>query len=73
MESLRGAAIALVKAVWTADADVSPLKVLDVIESSFGTVESGEDLYFELKLMQQEPREIVRFSEVTRTVSHKSC
>ncbi|KAM9495145.1 paraneoplastic antigen Ma1 homolog [Clarias gariepinus] len=57
MESLRGQALALVKAVRTADADVSPLKVLEVIESSFGTVESGEDLYFELRLMQQGPKE----------------
>ena len=57
MECLRGAALAVVKAVRAADADVTPSKCLDALESAFGTAESGEDLYFEFRLMQQEKRE----------------
>lgn len=53
MESLKGPALAVVKAVRTAETDVTPSECLDAIESVFGTVESGEDLYFEFRLLQQ--------------------
>ncbi|XP_032364001.1 paraneoplastic antigen Ma1 homolog [Etheostoma spectabile] len=54
MESLRGPALAVVKAVRTAEADITPSKCLEAIESAFGTTESGEDLYFEFRLLRQE-------------------
>ena len=57
MESLRGPALVVVKAIRVAEADVTPSKCLDAIESAFGTAESGEDLYFEFRLMQQEKGE----------------
>ncbi|KAJ8375794.1 hypothetical protein SKAU_G00063740 [Synaphobranchus kaupii] len=57
MESLRGPALAVVKAVRTADDDVTPTKCLDAIDSAFGTAESGEDLYFDFRLLQQEKDE----------------
>uniref|UniRef100_A0A671YE20 Uncharacterized protein n=1 Tax=Sparus aurata TaxID=8175 RepID=A0A671YE20_SPAAU len=57
MECLRGPALAVVKAIRTAEADVTPFKCLDAIESAFGTAESGEDLYFEFRLLQQEKNE----------------
>lgn len=53
MECLRGPALAIVKAIRTAEADVTPSKCLDAIESAFGTAESGEDLYFEFRLLKQ--------------------
>ncbi|XP_076829819.1 paraneoplastic antigen Ma3 homolog [Brachyhypopomus gauderio] len=53
MECLRGPALAVVKAVRTAEADVTPAECLDAIESAFGAAESGEDLYFEFRLLQQ--------------------
>lgn len=57
MECLRGPALAIVKAVRTAKPDVTPLECLVAIESAFGTAESGEDLYFEFRLLQQEKSE----------------
>lgn len=54
MECLRGPALAVVKAIWTAEADVTPFKCVDAIESAFGKAESGEDLHFEFRLLQQE-------------------
>lgn len=57
MECLRGPALAIIKAIRTADADVSPSKCLDAIESAFDTAESGEDLYFKFRLLQQEKHE----------------
>ncbi|KAK0148989.1 Paraneoplastic antigen Ma1 [Merluccius polli] len=57
MECLRGPALSVVKAVRTAEANVTPSKCLDAIESAFGAAESGEDLYFEFRLLQQEKNE----------------
>ncbi|XP_013856006.1 paraneoplastic antigen Ma1 homolog, partial [Austrofundulus limnaeus] len=57
MECLRGPALAVIKAIRTAEADVSPSKCLDAIECAFDTAESGEDLYFKFRLMQQEKHE----------------
>ena len=44
-------------AIRTAEADVTPSKCLDAMESAFGTPESGEDLYFEFRLLQQKTDE----------------
>ena len=53
MECLRGPALAILKVIRTAEADVTPSKCLDTMESAFSTAESGEDLYFEFRLLQQ--------------------
>lgn len=53
MESLRGPALAVVKAVRTAETDFLPKKGLEAIENAFGPAESGEELYFAFCLMQQ--------------------
>ncbi|KAJ8390645.1 hypothetical protein AAFF_G00102510 [Aldrovandia affinis] len=53
MECLRGPALAVVKAVRTDNVDITPNECLDAIESAFGTAESGEDLYFDFRLLQQ--------------------
>ncbi|XP_037553330.1 paraneoplastic antigen Ma1 homolog, partial [Nematolebias whitei] len=66
IECLRGPALAVVKAVRTAEPDLTPSKCLDAIESAFGTAESGEDLYFKFRLLQQEKDE--RLSDFLRRV-----
>lgn len=48
-----GPALAVVKAVHTAETEISPKKCLEAIESAFGPTESGEELYFAFRLMQQ--------------------
>ena len=53
MECLRGPALAVVKAVRTDNVNITPNACLDAIESAFGTAESGEDLYFDFRLLQQ--------------------
>ncbi|XP_067290350.1 paraneoplastic antigen Ma2-like [Pseudorasbora parva] len=57
MESLRGLALDIVKAVRASDPDVSPEDCLEALEHAFGTAESGEELYFAFRLLQQQPGE----------------
>lgn len=57
MESLKGPALEVVKAARTANTDVSPQQCLDALENAFGTAETGEDLYFSFRLMQQKQGE----------------
>ena len=57
MESLRGPALDIVKAARTSDPDVSPEDCLEALEHAFGTAESGEELYFAFRLLQQQPGE----------------
>lgn len=66
IECLRGPALAVVKAIRTAEADITPSQCLDAIESAFGSAESGEDLYFKFRLMQQERDE--KLSDFLRRV-----
>lgn len=66
MESLKGPALAVVKAVRTADPEVSPAQCLEAIESAFGSAETGEDLYFAFRLLQQQPKE--KLSDFLRCV-----
>uniref|UniRef100_A0A8C1NN48 Paraneoplastic antigen Ma1 n=1 Tax=Cyprinus carpio TaxID=7962 RepID=A0A8C1NN48_CYPCA len=68
MESLRGPALAVVKAVRTADTEVSPEKYLEAIESVFGTAESGEELYFAFRSLQQKSGE--KLSDFLRHLEH---
>ena len=57
MESLKGPALELLKAVRLSDPDASPENCLDALESAFGLAESGDDLYFSFRLMQQQSGE----------------
>uniref|UniRef100_A0A671VCS7 Uncharacterized protein n=1 Tax=Sparus aurata TaxID=8175 RepID=A0A671VCS7_SPAAU len=57
MESLKGPALGVVKAVRNTDPEVSPKQCLEAIESAFGSAETGEDLYFAFRLLQQQPKE----------------
>ncbi|XP_051973265.1 paraneoplastic antigen Ma1 homolog [Xyrauchen texanus] len=57
MESLKGPALAVVKAVRNADPEVSPAVCLEAIDSAFGSAETGEDLYFAFRLLKQQPKE----------------
>ncbi|XP_073693996.1 paraneoplastic antigen Ma1 homolog [Garra rufa] len=57
MESLRGPALAIIKAARVTTADLKPEQCLEAIESAFGSAESGEELYIAFRLMQQQPSE----------------
>ncbi|KAK7909563.1 hypothetical protein WMY93_014247 [Mugilogobius chulae] len=57
MESLKGPALEIAKSVRDSDAEASPSEYLDALESAFGSAESGDDLYFAFRLMQQQPSE----------------
>ncbi|CAL9706650.1 unnamed protein product [Knipowitschia caucasica] len=57
MESLKGPALELIKAIRLSEADVSADKCLEALESAFGLAESGDDLYFSFRLLQQQPGE----------------
>nr|XP_057906640.1 uncharacterized protein LOC131104002 [Doryrhamphus excisus]XP_057906648.1 uncharacterized protein LOC131104002 [Doryrhamphus excisus] len=57
MASLKGPALGIVKAVRHASPDATPKECLDALESAFGSAESGDDLYFAFRLMQQQPGE----------------
>uniref|UniRef100_A0A671QD07 Uncharacterized protein n=1 Tax=Sinocyclocheilus anshuiensis TaxID=1608454 RepID=A0A671QD07_9TELE len=68
MESLRGPAIEIVKVVRDSDTDVTPEKHLDALEQAFGSAESGDDLYFSFRLLQQQAGE--KFSDFLRRLEH---
>lgn len=55
--SLKGPALEIIKAVWHVNPDASPSKCLEALESAFGSAESGDDLYFAFRLMQQQKGE----------------
>ncbi|XP_034029521.1 paraneoplastic antigen Ma2 homolog [Thalassophryne amazonica] len=57
MESLKGPALEIAKSVKDAYPDADPTEYLEALESAFGTAESGDDLYFAFRLMQQQPAE----------------
>lgn len=64
VESLKGPALEIVKAVKYTDPDASPDAYLNAINNAFGIIESGEDLYFAFRLMHQSPGE--KLSEFLR-------
>lgn len=64
MESLKGQALEVVKAVCLSDPDVTPERCLEAPESAFGQAESGDDLYFSFRLQGQLPGE--KLSEFLR-------
>lgn len=49
----------MVKAVRTADPDVSPEQCLEAVEKAFGSAETAGDLYFAFRLLQQQLQEKV--------------
>lgn len=57
MESLKGPALDIVKAVRFSSPDADALQYIEALESTFGTSESGEDLYFAFCLLRQCPGE----------------
>lgn len=57
MESLKGPALEVVKAIRLSDPDVNPVQCLEALESAFGLAESVDDLYFSFRLLQQQPGE----------------
>lgn len=64
MESLKGPALETVKAMRVSNPDMSPAMCLEALEHAFGTAESGEDLYFSFRLLQQKHNE--KLSEFLR-------
>lgn len=58
MESPRGPALKIVKALRATNPNATLLEHLQAFESAFATAESG-DLYFAFWLMQQQPGEKV--------------
>ncbi|XP_048884939.1 paraneoplastic antigen Ma1 homolog [Brienomyrus brachyistius] len=59
MESLRGAAFEMIKAVRLSNPDASSKEYVDAIESAFGSSESGEDLYFAFRMLRQQTGELL--------------
>lgn len=53
VESLKGPALEIIKAVRLSNGDASASEYLVALESAFGTSESGEDLYFAFRLLRQ--------------------
>lgn len=57
MESLKGPALDIIKAVRFSTPAASASQYLEALENTFGTSESGEDLYFAFRLLRQYPGE----------------
>lgn len=57
MESLKGPALEVIKAVRLSNPDIAPDKCLEALENAFGLAESGDDLYFTFRMQQQQPGE----------------
>lgn len=53
MEGLRGPALDIITSARASDPEVSPEDCLEALEHAFGTAESGEELYFAFRLLQQ--------------------
>nr|XP_054604917.1 paraneoplastic antigen Ma1 homolog [Nothobranchius furzeri] len=64
MESVKGPAMEILQAVRFNNPDTTPTEYLDVIENTFGTTETGEELYFAFRMMCQHPTE--KLSEFLR-------
>uniref|UniRef100_A0A3B4U516 Uncharacterized protein n=1 Tax=Seriola dumerili TaxID=41447 RepID=A0A3B4U516_SERDU len=57
LESLKGPALEIIQAVRMTQSDASPQDYIEAIESIFGTVESGEELYMSFRALHQQPGE----------------
>ncbi|XP_016425342.1 paraneoplastic antigen Ma1 homolog [Sinocyclocheilus rhinocerous] len=66
VESLKGPALEIIRAVRFSNPEASALQYLEALESTFGSMESGEDLYFKFRLMRQNAGEAL--SEFLRRI-----
>nr|XP_020443948.1 uncharacterized protein LOC109952966 isoform X2 [Monopterus albus] len=66
VESLKGPALEIIRAVRFSDPEASAWHYLEALETTFGSSESGEDLYFKLRLMRQSSGETL--SEFLRRI-----
>uniref|UniRef100_A0AAR2J958 Uncharacterized protein n=1 Tax=Pygocentrus nattereri TaxID=42514 RepID=A0AAR2J958_PYGNA len=57
IESLKGPALEIVRALRFTDPEAKPGEYLDALNCAFGSAESGEDLYFSFRLIQQKSGE----------------
>uniref|UniRef100_A0A3P8U0A3 Paraneoplastic antigen Ma1 homolog n=1 Tax=Amphiprion percula TaxID=161767 RepID=A0A3P8U0A3_AMPPE len=64
LESLKGPALEIIQAVRMTEPDASPHDYIEAIESIFGTVESGEELYLSFRALRQQSGE--RLSDFLR-------
>uniref|UniRef100_A0A3P9BLT2 CCHC-type domain-containing protein n=1 Tax=Maylandia zebra TaxID=106582 RepID=A0A3P9BLT2_9CICH len=54
VESLKGPALEIIQAVWRDNPDASPESYVEALESAFGSLESGEDLYLAFRSLGQQ-------------------
>lgn len=59
LESLKGPAFDIVKVVRFSSPEASAFEYLEALENTFGSSESGEDLYFAFRLLRQFPKEML--------------
>lgn len=64
MESVKGPALEILQAVRFNNPDTTATEYLDILENTFGTPETGEELYFAFRLLCQHPSE--KLSEFLR-------
>lgn len=64
MENLKGPALKIIQAVRFNNATATPAEYINAIENTFGTPETGEELYFTFRLLGQHPGE--KLSEFLR-------
>lgn len=64
VESLKGPAMEIIQAVRWSNPDASCMEYIQAIDNTFGSTESGEDLYLSFKSLYQKPNE--RLSEFLR-------
>lgn len=57
MESVKGPALEILQAVRFNNPDATPKEYIDVLENTFGTPETGEELYFAFRMLCQQPSE----------------
>lgn len=57
MESVKGPALGFLQAVRFHKPDATPKEYVDVIQNTFGTSETGDELYFAFRMLCQHPNE----------------
>lgn len=57
MESVKGPALEILQAIRFNNPDATPKEYIDVIENTFGTLETGEELYVAFRMLCQHPSE----------------
>lgn len=68
MESVKGPALEVLQAVRFNDPNTTSIDYLDILESTFGTPESGKELYFAFRMLCQHPSE--KLLEPLRCMEH---